>query len=239
MLIIGLAAQAPRRLRPLSSNVRPQNPSATRCSNMPLHKPANLVRLLLLWIFVAFLAGCATDSKVISPAPAWSGERPVDRLSLYVFVDMRPEYMPPAFRTAVETGLNQALEDARIPHTQSWFLDSTAGQRLLADPKSRTLGNTTFVSIGKTIEENRSAESSLVPTHRLIAFPKDTLKSGAGAILDVRWDIYDVRTGNLEWSVFTRTPVISRDMDPVAAKSAGDSLVRAIITELKSRAVLH
>jgi hypothetical protein len=199
-----------------------------------------LGRRLLLAACLAVLTGCASppSSRILSPGPQYYGERPVERLSVYVFADMRPEYMPAAFRTTVETGLNTALDQSGIPHTQLRFLDSASGQRLLNDLKSSTLGNTTFVSIGKTINENRSAEEALLPTHRLVVFPKDTFRSGPGAIMDLKWDITDVRTGHLEWSVFTRTPVLFKDMDPAVAQSAGETLVQAIRTELKARAVI-
>jgi hypothetical protein len=109
---------------------------------------------------------------------------------------------------------------------------------LQADVKNNTLGNTTFVSVGKTIQENRQADAAFRPSHLLIAFPRDTYKSGDGAIFDIKWDIIDARNGNVEWSVFTRTPVVSQHMKSEDAANAARSLARTIVSELRARAVI-
>jgi hypothetical protein len=193
----------------------------------------------------AFLAGialaaCGTaPSRVISPGPTYAGEVKVERLSVYVFVDTRPEYMHPEFRRAFEHAMSSALDSAGTPSRQTWFLDTTEGQRLQGDLKNHTLGNVTFVSVGKTIFENRTSDASFRPTHYLVAFPRDAYKSGNGAILDIKWDILDAKNGNVEWSVYTRTPVLSRQMKPEDAVEAARGLVETITKEMRARSVLR
>ena len=198
----------------------------------------HLLALILLGISTVF-SGCATPSRVVSPGPTYAGASSVERLMIYVFIDARPEYIHPAFRRTVEENLAGAFGKASVPSQQRWFLDTSEGQRLRQDLKNRTLGNTTFVSIGRTIHENLDAESSFKPSHRLVVFPKDTYKSGSGAILDIKWDIVDASSGNVEWSVYTRTPVLSKDMKDDEAAAAARGLADTIIEEMKARSVLR
>lgn len=191
-------------------------------------------------LMAGFLAGCAApSSRVVSPGPMYSGAAQVDRVSVYVFIDTRPEYVHPEFRKVFEQALSSAFDAAATPSQQTWFMDTDEGRRLQADVKSHTLGNVTFVSVGKTIFENRASDARFRPTHYLVAFPRDAYKSGDGAILDIKWDILDATNGNVEWSVFTRTPVLSGEMRAEDAAQAARGLVETITKEMQARAVLH
>lgn len=197
-------------------------------------------RTLALLACVLWLTGCATPgSRVLSPGPSYSGAAPVARLSIYVFVDARPEYIHPAFRQTLEAGLARSFEQAAVPSQQRWFGDTEEGRRLRADMKGSTLGNTTFVSVGRTLRENAAADAAFQPTHRLVVFPTDSYREGAGARLDIKWDVLDAANGYVEWSVYTRTPVLSQGMAEAEALAAAQGLVQAITAELQARGVIR
>lgn len=185
------------------------------------------------------LAGCATSTKVISPGPVYYGETEVTKVAVYLFIDMRPEYLPEAFKRVVTAKLEEALQQSGIRSEQVWFADTAQGRILLSDVKSRTFYNATSVSVGATIRDNSQQELRLRPSHRIIVFPSETLKSGNGAVLNVKWDVTDARTGNVEWSVYTRTPVLSSAMDPKSAEAAGVGFVNAIVEEMRARQVIR
>jgi len=162
----------------------------------------------------------------------------VARVYVYIFMDMRPEYMPDAFRRVASAKLAEALHSSGIPNEQLWFSDTAEGKMLQADIKSHTLTNTTFVSVGATIRENFQRDRAFAPTHRLIVFPHETMKAANGAVFNVKWDVIDTSTGNFEWSVYTQTPALSRSMDPAQAEAAAASFVAAIIQEMQERNVI-
>ena len=186
------------------------------------------------------VAGCAgtPSTRVLSHGPVYYGERPVARVYVYFFIDMRPEYMPEAFRRVAGAKLAEALTSSGIPNEQLWFSDTGEGSVLESDFKNHTLTNTTFVSVGATINENAERDHALAPTHRLIVFPREALTTGAGALFNVKWDVIDASSGNFEWSVYTQTPVLSRNMDPAQAEAAAAGFVEAIIQEMRERKVI-
>ncbi len=206
---------------------------------IPTPSPARISSWLLTLLVTAVLSGCVTTSKVISPGPLYSGIEPVRRLSIYVFLDVRPEYVHPAFRKTVEEGLAATFTNASVPSQQLWSLDTIEGERSQRDTKSRSMGAVTLVSVGKMMQENQAAEQNFAPSHRLVVFPENFRKTGSGATLDVKWDILNARTGSWEWSVFTRTPVLSRNMKEDDAIFAARGLVDAISTEMRARSVIR
>lgn len=185
------------------------------------------------------LAACGSaPSRIVSPGPPYAGEKAVQRLSVYVFLDVRPEYLPPEFRRSFEEALAAALQQAGVASRQVWFLDTREGQRLQADWKGSTMGPVTTVAIGRTLQESRAADAAFGPSHYLVVFPRDSYKAGDGVILDVKWDVIDTRNGNVEWSVYTRTPVLSRQMKVQDAEAAARGLVETITAEMKARSVI-
>jgi hypothetical protein len=198
-------------------------------------------RLAISLAFASILvtiSGCAASTRVLSHGPIYYGERQVTKLYVYFFIDMRPEYMPEAFQRVASAKLAEALQGSGIPNEQLWFSETAEGKILQSDIKSHTLTDTTFVSVGATIRENAERDRALSPSHRLIVFPRETLKAGNGAVFNVKWDIIDTITGNVEWSVFTQTPALSREMDPAQAEAAAIGFVNAIIQEMRERNVI-
>lgn len=199
---------------------------------------------LLRTLFSIGVASCltaclaTTASRVMSPAPIYYGDHPVARVYVYHFIDMRPEHIPEAFKLGVTRHLSQALDQSAIPHDQLWFGDTAQGEILRSDMKSRTHYNATSVPVGATIRDNAERDIALAPTHRLIAFPHETLRQGDGVVLNVKWDLIDAQTGNLEWSVYTQTPNLRGSMPAEDAEAMAKGYAAAIIDELRLRKVI-
>lgn len=142
------------------------------------------------------------------------------------------------FRKTFEERLKAALDDAHVPSRQLWFMDTSRGDSLNKDRKNSTLGNVTFVSVGKSINDNAREDLAFGPTHRLIVFPTSTFTSGALASLELKWDVRDAKTGNYEWSVYARTPNLGPSMSADAAADAARTLVDAVVHEMRAKGVL-
>lgn len=184
------------------------------------------------------MAGCAAIARVLSHGPTYYGDHPIAKLYVYFFIDMRPEYMPEAFQRVASAKLAEALRSSGIPNEQLWFSETAEGKILQSNIKSHTLADTTFVSVGATIRENAENDRALTPSHRLIVFPRETLRASSGAVFNVKRDVIDTTTGNVEWSVFTQTPALSRTMDPAQAEAAAIGFVDTIIKEMRERNVI-
>ena len=225
----------------VSSNVRRHVSHAVDlfASHMPHTFTFKFFNAVALAASLALTACGTAPSRIVSPGPNYAGATQVERLSVYVFIDVKPEYVHPEFRRTFEETLSAAFLKAGVPSRQVWSLDTTEGQRLQGDWKNSTMGPVTSVSVGKTILENRAADAAFRPSHHLLAFPSNAYKSGEGAILDIKWDIIDSRNGNVEWSVYTRTPALSRQMKSEDAAEAARGLVETITKEMQARSVLR
>jgi hypothetical protein len=168
----------------------------------------------------------------------YAGGRPVTRLYAYVYLDLRADFVPEAFRRATSNRLAGALDKNSFASEQLWFSDTAQAAQMRADPKRYAIGGTTMVSIGKTVEENARRNSAFAPTHYLIAFPQQTLRSGKGASMEVKWDVIDSRNGYVEWTVYSKTPVLSASMDEAAADAAAAALVESLIEEMRAKNVI-
>jgi hypothetical protein len=182
-------------------------------------------------------SGAAT-AKVLSPGPTYAGGRPVARLYAYIYLDMRTDFVPEAFRRAANNKLADAFHKSGVANEQLWFSDTAQAAQMRADPKRHAMGDMTMVSIGKTVEENAQRNSAFAPTHYLIAFPQHTWRSGKSASMEVKWDVIDSRNGYVEWSVYTKTPLLSASMDTASAEAAATALVDAIVDEMRAKNVI-
>lgn len=204
-----------------------------------IHRLGLLRTVFLIGVF-SCLTGClaTTASRVMSPAPLYYGDRPVSRVYVYHFIDMRSEHIAEAFKIGVTQHLSQAFSQSAIPHDQLWFGDTLQGEILRSDMKSRTHYNATSVPVGATIRDNAERDMALAPTHRLIAFPHETMRHGDGVVLNVKWDLIDAQSGNLEWSVYTQTPTLHGSMPAAEAETLAKGYATAVIDELRLRKVI-
>jgi hypothetical protein len=180
----------------------------------------------------------SSSSRVISPGPAYYGTKPVKRLSIYMFIDFRTEYVNQELRNAVADRLGAALSASGVPNQVVWFTETRQGRGLLAAIKSHTFSNVTSIPVGRTIAENRPSEREFAATHRLIVFPTNTIATGQNGTVEMKWDIRDASTDYVEWSVYTQTTRLSAAMADDQARDAASSLAAAIIGELRARAVI-
>jgi hypothetical protein len=180
----------------------------------------------------------AATTKIISPGPQYYGTRPVEAAYVYSFIDVRSEFVSDRFRAVVRQRLCEAFQRSRVRCEQLWFSETRTAQRMREDPKQFAMGTLTTVPIGEPIVANADKDRAFAPTHRIIAFPQSSQRWGDGAMLDVRWDVRDASSDYVEWSVYTRTPVISRSMKDEDAERAANSLVDAIVGEMRARKVI-
>lgn len=196
-----------------------------------------------LLVSVILFAGCGgTITKVLSPAPTYTGATPVTRLYLYVFLDARPEYMHPVFRRIFEKQLTETFAQASVATRQLWLMDTLAGELLSLDVKANTIGKALSIPVGRAIRDNRRSEISFNATHRLVVFPRNTYKENwpnSGVKFDIKWDIIDTTTGYYEWSVYTKSPALSKTMSDSDAEAAARDLIKSIATEMRARSVIQ
>jgi hypothetical protein len=143
-----------------------------------------------------------------------------------------------AFREAFGRRLGVALLASGVPSQTVWFTDTRTGQALMADIASHTFSNSTSIPVGRTIAENRPNEAPFLPTHRVVVFPTRTIPTGDSGTLELKWDVRDVKTDYVEWSVYTQTTRLSAQLSAEQADQAAARLADAIAAELRARSVI-
>ena len=181
----------------------------------------------------AALGAAACGAQVLSPGATYDSKSRIERVSAYVFIDMRPQFMPEAFQRKFKERLAQELTRSGVRSQQVWFSDTDAGRDLIADPAKYTAARLTSIPIGKTVRENAAKDRALDPTHWLFIYPTESSPSGDGAVLTVRWEFKDTHTGYIDWSVFSLTHALWRTMEPADAEKAASDYVDGMVAELR------
>lgn len=186
-------------------------------------------------IAVAGLASVAAcEAQVLSPGAPYDERQPrVERVSTYVFVDMQPRFMPAAFRRAFEARLAKEFARSGVASQQLWFADTQAGRDLIADPKAYTAVHLTTIPIGKTARENMAKDRAFRPSHWLLIYPTESEPSGEGAVMTVRWEFKNSKTGYIDWSVFSVAHALWATMDPAVAEQAANDFVDGMVAEMR------
>ncbi len=184
-------------------------------------------------VAAAWLGAASCGAQVLSPGAPYDAKSRVERVSAYVFLDMRPEFMPDGFRRKFKEKLSQELSRSGVPNQELWFADTDAGRDLIANPAAYTAARMTEIPIGKTMRENVAKDREFRPTHWLFIYPSESSPSRDGAVLTVRWEFKDTRTGYIDWSIFSVTHALWRTMDPADAEQAAADYVDGMVAELR------
>lgn len=192
----------------------------------------SLLRAGVLALAGALAAGAA-GAQVLSPGATYDSPTPITKVSAYVFMDMRPELMPEAFRRTFRERLAKELARSGVPSQQVWFSDTEAGRDLIANPKAYTAARLTTIPIGKTVRENVAAERAFQASHWLLVYPTETSPSTQGAVQTVRWEFKDTHTGYISWAVYGVTHTLWNTMDEAKATQAANDFVDGMVAEMR------
>ena len=196
--------------------------------------------LTLLTSLVLALSGCATgpNSQVLSPAPKYVGTS-IDKLYVYSFLDVRPEFINDRFAEKVRQMMQEELKKCAVSTEQVWFGETPQSKLLHANPERYTLASSKLISVEGTIADNRVAEQSFEPSHRLVVFPQSTSGTPNNFTFELKWDLIETRTRYVQWSVYTRTSSLSKNMTPERADAAANGFVGSILSEMKGKDVIR
>lgn len=200
--------------------------------------PCAVLRKFWFLILILCLSGCATTSFRKPPSP-YSGANAFEKVYVYSFVDIREKEIGANFMVELERTFGDALTKHGVTIEQLWFMKSPyASEYSLQQTSTGFQKGTTRVPVVEVITANQKAESAFGPSHRMIIFPASFTAIDGGPAYDFRWDIYDVKSGNLDWTATSTTSVTNwakADENPV---ERAQMMVKGIIDEMKKAGVL-
>jgi len=201
-----------------------------------LFKPA-----LLLLGFA--LVGCQEPLFKATPGD-YSGARAVERLYVYSFLDIQQDKLGKDYFTIFGSELSKALAAHGVDSRILWFGDSVY-RVVEGESTERRLGNVELTSthrtvpIKETIEANLKEEEALQATHRLIVFPRSTMKHANGMLeMEIEWRIFDTTTMECGWTASTnQTLPIKHDQEAISQQMR--PYVQQVIAQMRLSKVLR
>ncbi len=195
---------------------------------------------LLAVILAVGLSACASKPRFNESTPIYSGTQPVTSLFIYSFLDVREQSLGKNFLRELERQLKDELSSHGVQSRQLSSLDSPyMASFSLGSTQTGYLRTGISVPVAEVIQDNASVESASGASHRLVMFPKLIHRYGDGPpIYEVNWDLIDVRTGRLNWSVTSSTMHgvwLHNDEKPV---ERAQLMVQGIIEQMKIGRVL-
>ena len=178
------------------------------------------------------LAGLATGrAEVPASGATYDASQPrIERVAIYVFLDMRPEYLPDAFRRTLEARLAKEFTRSGVATRQVWLGDTQAGKDLVANMAARTAANLTAIPMREALVENIDKDREFRPDHWLFVYPTRTTRSGQ---MTERWEFKNTTTGYIDWSIYSTSEGMTRDMDPAQAEKAAVEFADSMVAELR------
>jgi hypothetical protein len=194
---------------------------------------------LFLATSIAVLAGCAMSPRFEAETPAYTSQKEVKSIYIYSFMDVRETEFGPQYLKEVEQQLGPALEKHGIRSQQLWFKRSpVAKEYSMADTPTAPLRSSKRVPIAEVIRENIPNEKAFGGTHALILFPSSVRATGSGALLTVRWDLYDGETHNLEWSTLSDSNHYNWIKNDEAPKERAALFVEGALQQMKKSGII-
>jgi hypothetical protein len=187
-----------------------------------------VVRTFTLLACLAIVSACATNQFSGTKSLAEGVTLKNSRLYVYSFLDIRDTQFGPNLLTEFDAQLTRELSSAAVTAKVLRFKESETGRYATISNSQMT------VPIKDTIKNNAENERALGADFRLIIFPSQMTLSGAWTIYDVRWDLYETKTGKLVWATTSHGKHMNawkRDEEP---QSRAKTIVDGIMAELKN-----
>jgi len=183
------------------------------------------IAMLLLSVAWAGAEGCAFAPS-FSGTTVPSGIKPasLSRLYVYSFLDIRGNELGSTMMNELSRQLAAELQTRGIATEQHWFKNDPIGAEF-----ARVRG-TARIPVREVIVRNQEAERRFGSDYRLIAFPSNTVESGAWYSYDFQWVIEDTRTQRVVWSTTSH----SKHMTWVSSNENAGARARVIVNGLIS-----
>jgi hypothetical protein len=158
----------------------------------------SMLRTAMPFLVFALCTGCATNFR---PAQPFAGKSSVSSVYIYSFLDLREGTIGPNFLTEVRQEFARGFESRAVRTKQLWFNESPLRAQYALQSEQTGPGKSSLrVPVDEVIAANRADEESIGTTHRLVIFPIQVSQSSSYSGFQVRWDIRDAKTNELNWS---------------------------------------
>ncbi|HIV71030.1 MAG TPA: hypothetical protein H9903_08880 [Candidatus Aquabacterium excrementipullorum] len=184
-------------------------------------------RRLLITAAAASLAGCATNSfRTMKPAAAGLSLKNT-KVYAYSFLDLRDHEFGASMLGEIDRQLVEVLGQSGVTLKVLRFRESDIGRSF-----TMTSGGM-YVPVRQTVESNAGPEKAFGTTYRLTIFPQKITLTGAWKHYEIRWDLFDVRTGQMVWSSLSEGKHLTLWKNDEQPQERAKTIVDSAVAEMK------
>lgn len=173
--------------------------------------------------------GCTTQpfSKTYLAQPGTHLGR--KRVQIYSFLDIRERELGPQLLVEIDQQLAKAFQAASVTTQNLRFKDSDPGKYI----SSTNMGMQ--IPVREAVQNHLPFEFGFSAGYRLVIFPSQVIVADAWKYYDIKWDLYDAKTGKLVWRTTSHNDGPNDDENPQARAQA---LVDGVMNELRASQLL-
>lgn len=185
-------------------------------------------RMALLACLLA-LTGCTfSDNGFVKSSQPDSGVTlHGSTVYVYTFLDLREGNFGPSMLTALNQQLVAKLGSTGITAKLLPFQGTETGRYF---PNTVASAD---IPVDKVVAANRTDETAAGARYRLIIFPLSTNTTGAWFIYDLRWELIDIPTGRIVWTVKSHGSHLAMWSHDEAPEGRAAVIVDGFLAEMK------
>jgi hypothetical protein len=154
------------------------------------------------------------------------------KLFSYSFLDVRDTEFGPSMLSEIDKQLAAELGKSNIVMKTLRFKDSEPAKFFVSTNAGMT------VPVKQVLDSNAPEEVKFGADYRLVIFPSKMTLSGAWKFYDIRWDVFDVKTGKRVWGSISQGKHLTMwkaDEDP---QGRAKTIIDAVVGEMRKGGVI-
>ena len=145
---------------------------------------------------------------------------------IYSFLDIREDEFGPSMLAELNKQLVQVLSNSGVPSKILRFKDSEYSKTFSLVDKSMS------IPVQETILGNANQEQEFGAKYRMIVFPTEMSTSNMSNIYVIRWDLVDLNTGEIMWSITSRGTHMKMWKNDEAPEARAKTIVDGFVNEM-------
>jgi len=156
-----------------------------------------IIKQITLIVFLLAISACATNDFDSARTYRNGVSLKNSKLYIYSFMDLRDAELGKKMLVAMNNQLVDGFKKAGVAATVLNFKDSATGQYFSLSNKN------VQVPVKDVILQNAANEVAAGANYRMIIFPSNMRLTGAVKFYDIKWEIYDAKSGQVVWTTIS------------------------------------
>ena len=190
------------------------------------------IKHLTLVVLLFLISSCATNEFDAAKSYRNGLTLKNSKLYIYSFMDLRDGELGKKMLEAMNRQLVDNFKVAGVTATVLNFKDSSVGQYFSLANKN------VQVPVRDVIVQNSANEMATGADYRMVIFPSNMRLTGAVKAYDIKWDIFDARSGRIVWSTTSHgkhSTVWKTDEDP---DERAQIIIESFLNEMRANKLI-